>query len=120
MKKTYEVVYNACYGGFRLSERAVLMLISMFHEGAKKSYEDPFYKSEREKGRLVSYRIEDLDRHDKRLLEIVHNLKDAANGFGSDLQIEKLWSPVYRIEEHDGLEEVIQPPGGDHDWSIVE
>ena len=32
----YEVVYNACFGGFSLSEEAMLMLVELGVQGAQK------------------------------------------------------------------------------------
>ena len=85
-----KVVYNACYGGFGLSDKA------------------------KELGRKLSNNPEwgeweyDLPRHDPILVQVVEQLGQKANSRHADLQIREV-THKYRISQYDGSEEVIQP-----------
>ena len=83
-----KVVYNACYGGFGLSEKAKNLLNEL-------------------KGEEVCYY--DLPRHDKDLVAVVEELGSEANVDYSDLKIATIDSDRYRISEYDGLERVVTP-----------
>jgi hypothetical protein len=84
------VVYNACWGGFSLSD-AALALYARF----KGMYLDE----------VDGY---DLVRHDQKLVSVVLEMGADANGNSAELRIK--WIPrntFYRISEHDGMESVI-------------
>lgn len=84
-----KVVYNACYGGFGLSEAAKTMLEEI------KGTEIKGYK---------------LERHDTDLVHVVETLGDKANGGFAKLRIEEIPDGAdYEITENDGHESV-QPP----------
>ena len=83
-----KVVYNACYGGFGLSEKARKLLNEL-------------------KGEEVDYY--DLLRHDKDLVAVVEELGSEANGDHSDLKIATINSDRYRISEYDGWESIVTP-----------
>lgn len=83
-----KVVYNACYGGFNLSEKARKLLNEL-------------------KGEKVDYR--DLPRHDKDLVAVVEELGSEANGLCASLRIATINSDRYRISEYDGWESVVTP-----------
>ena len=83
-----KVVYNACYGGFGLSEKARKLLNEL-------------------KGEEVDYY--DLLRHDKDLVAVVEELGSEANGDYSDLKIATINSDRYRISEYDGWESIVTP-----------
>jgi len=90
MSKTYKVVYNNCYGGFGLSDKATAML----HElGALN--DDVAYWS--------------IERHNPHLVKVVEELGDLASDSFSNLKIDEITSPIYRIDEYDGAESVITP-----------
>ena len=92
---TTKVVYNACYGGFGLSDEAIARL------------------------KELGSTINDTDlpwefpRHDLLLVQVVEELGGKANARASKLRIAEVCGP-YRIEEYDGLEAVYEP--GDYDW----
>ena len=83
-----KVVYNACYGGFGLSEKARKLLKEL-------------------KGEEVDYY--DLPRHDKDLVAVVEELGYEANGLCASLRVATINSDRYRISEYDGWEQVITP-----------
>ena len=83
-----KVVYNACYGGFGLSEKAQKLLNEL-------------------KGEEVDYY--DLPRHDKDLVAVVEELGSEANSMFASLRIATINSDRYRISEYDGWEQVITP-----------
>ena len=92
---TTKVVYNACYGGFGLSDEAVVRL--------------------KELGSTINdrYLPWEFPRHDLLLVQVVEELGDKANTWASKLRIEEVCGP-YRIEEYDGLETVYEP--SDYAW----
>lgn len=83
-----KVVYNSCYGGFGLSEKAEKLLNEL-------------------KGEEVDYY--DLPRHDKDLVAVVEELGSEANGMFARIKIATINSDRYRISEYDGWEQVITP-----------
>ena len=92
-----KIVYNACFGGFGLSETA--------------------WERYRELGGQETSRY-DINRADPVLVQVVEELGDAANTRFSDLRITEL--PVgtkYRIDEYDGNESVCTID--DYEWSIA-
>ena len=97
-----KIVYNACYGGFGLSE------------AAKKRYRE--LKGIGKSADLYDF---DLERDDPILVQVVEELgSDAASGGFANLQIAEI--PVgerYRIDEYDGIESVMTVE--DYDWSIA-
>lgn len=90
MSKTYKVVYNGCYGGFSLSEKATAML---YEVGALNDEVD--YWS--------------IERHNPHLVKVVEELGDLASSSFSNLKIAEITSPIYKIDEYDGAESVITP-----------
>ena len=88
----YKVVYNACYGGFGLSEEAIQYL----------------------KDKHGLNPNEEFERHDKRLVDVVEALGDKANGFCAKLAIAEIESRMYRIDEYDGYESVEAPDS--YEW----
>ena len=90
MLKTYKVVYNNCYGGFGLSEKATAML---YEAGALNDKVD--YWS--------------IERHNPHLVKVVELLREKASTEFSNLKIAKITSPIYKIDEYDGSESVVTP-----------
>lgn len=90
-----KVVYNNCYGGFGLSKEATNWL--------KTNYPEIFNK--------------ELQRHDPRLVECVETLKEKASTKYSKLEIAEIDGRLYRIEDYDGKETIVEPD--DLDWIII-
>lgn len=119
-----KVVYNACYGGFSLSEAgmrryAELKGLTLFIE------QDPEFPSiqtywlvppeERTREGYDESTLSDRDfiRHDPLLVQVVEELGDAASGGFAELKI-AIVNGKYRIDEYDGLESVMTPD--DYEW----
>lgn len=88
-----KVVFNECFGGFGLSEKA--------HDLYKK-------KTGR---KLDEFTVK---RHDPALVEVVEELGDEANDRFSMLRIAEIKGDLYRIDEYDGYESVEEPE--DIEW----
>jgi hypothetical protein len=91
MSKEYKVVINASFGGFRLSDQALAMLVE------RKGFED--------NGFIHGW----LPRHDPDLVAVVEELGEAAGASRSKLVVETIISPLYEIREYDGSEDVYTP-----------
>lgn len=109
-----KVVYNACYGGFGLSNEAKDRMVELGYEMEVNPNYDPrpgveWYN------RTQKYKIydEDISRHNPILVQVVLELKDKANGDCANLAIKEVDGP-YRIDEYDGFESVETP--GSYDW----
>jgi hypothetical protein len=123
-----KVVYNACYGGFGLSDEAYILYaklkgIDIYPE--KGSYGCTHYYLQPVTGvALVDDRREELyydniERHDKVLVQVVEQLGDDASGRYAELKIaESGDSNMYRIDEYDGNESVLFNYTDDS-WVIV-
>jgi len=92
-----KIVVNRCYGGFSLSEEAVLLYAKK--KGVTLDPEDA--------GR-------GFDRDDPTLVEVVKELGDKASGRFAQLAIVAIPDDVvWEIEEYDGLERVAEKH---HTW----
>ena len=92
-----DILYNSCYGGWRISEKA----IKLYNTRMKESI--PGYKSIN----CDDNHNELLHRHDKVLIEIYHELGDEFNDKYSCsklMKIPKIYEKYYTITEYDGLE----------------
>lgn len=88
-----KIVYNACHGGFGLSKAAMARYAEI------KGLND----SEREA--LDDW---DIPRDDKALVQVVEEMREAANGYCASLEIAELTAGVlYQIDEYDGYETVM-------------
>lgn len=105
------VVINGCYGGFGLSQEALRLLRERGVEIEEEQEENKYYN----KGHLYDPR---LPRHDPRLIAVVEELGERADGEYAALYIETIPGNRYRIEEYDGSE-VIRCPEDD-DWVVIE
>ena len=98
-----KIVYNNCFGGFGLSEAAILRYAEITGR-----------KNTDAKG-IVDYAI---DRADPALVQVVEELGEAANGRSADLRIAELPAgTLYRIDEYDGFEDVMAQE--DYAWSVA-
>lgn len=104
-----KVVYNACYGGFSLSEEAANWLLE---HGSDKITKGDFST----RFNMFYYKGE---RHDKLLIECVETLgSKLASGYCANLQIAVINGNKYRIDEYDGNETVIE--SNEEDWITIE
>lgn len=97
-----KILYNSCYGGFRLSKPAIAM-----------------YKQKAGLDPEVSIYEWDLDRTDPFLIETVEELGlELSSGGCSHLAIAEVPSGVkYRIDEYDGYEAVMTID--DYEWKVA-
>ncbi len=103
-----KIVINKCYGGFGLSEEAVLLyskkkglnIIVQRNKGLKINH---YYLNEKKDGNYFSER--DIQRNDPTLIEVVEELGIKANGSCSELKIVEIPDDMkWEIEEYDGKE----------------
>ena len=124
-----KVVYNACYGGYSLSDEAMelygqLAGIKLF---PVKDRWGSFWFLEESNGRtadeMFKQGVKDFDnrhtieRHDPILIQVVETLGDKANGKCAKLRIAELSGRQYRVDEYDGYETVVEPDG--YDWKCI-
>ena len=106
-----KVVYNACYGGFGLSNKAMDRMVELGYEGLKLN---PEYASGKKSIFNHKYYGDyDIPRHDPILVQVVEELGDKASGDCANLQIDEVYGS-YHIDEYDGSERVMTAP--DYDW----
>lgn len=135
-----KVVYNACYGGFGLSEEAIqryweikgqqvwiekslwgstVWLVPLEERMEQKSTEEYASMSMEERTTYneaylaQSWYDRNVDRHDPALVQVVEELGDKASGEYARLRIAEVSGP-YRIDEYDGSESV--ETSGSYDW----
>lgn len=124
----YTVVYNACYGGFNLSLKAVNWLEQNAKDETLRKYikEHLSYIKQSNvailssKDGLICYAVSDYfrdKRHHKDLVAVVEALGNDADGDCSELCIAHISGNQYRIESYDGAEEVITPE--ELDWIFI-
>jgi len=115
-----KVVYNSCYGGFGISDEAVLWLEQNAREEIKEYLK--LKRAEAEKKThlwstieydmgysLVCYFHEDgIKHHDPDLVRCVEALGKKASGESADLKIYDLRGTIYRINVYDGLETIME------------
>jgi hypothetical protein len=132
MKK---IVINKCYGGFGLSEAAVLLYaeikgITLYVEG-KGSLRTYFLVPKEERVKelpkpWIENSLEDrcayneeytkqvfydcyIKRDDPVLIQVVEHLRDKANGYAAKLKIVEIPDDIeYTIEEYDGVEHIAE------------
>jgi hypothetical protein len=90
-----EVLYNECYGGWKLSDKIL------------KEYENRM-KEKNPEYVLIKHHIK---RHDHILVELYHEMTSefqgaSKNSYIKSDEIEKKYKDYYRIKEYDGLESV--------------
>ena len=98
-----EVVISTCYGGFGLSEKAILKMIEYGSDTAKTIYEKQkdFCKT------YESFGTDELCRWDPILVKVVKELGEDANGRSAKLEIETVYlENLVDIQDYDGKERI--------------
>lgn len=94
-EETVGVLYNACYGGFRLSSEAVRLINNRYSEIGKPHIKESSY----------------ITRTDPIIVDVYNQLgKDSFSGRNSVIEIEyikKKYIDFIKIDEYDGMESVI-------------
>lgn len=113
-----KIVYNACYGGFSLSDAAIEMYLNIKGLEYTKIEERWGSSTYNIKGAKNFYDRSDIDRADLVLVEVVEKLGEKANGSCAKLEIEELpKGTLYRITEYDGYESI--ETKDDLDWKVA-
>lgn len=125
----YSVVYNDCFGGFGLSDEAIIryhelkgvpihIVKTKFHSFF--FYEDPNGRrsiTQMQEDGVKKFHCWEIDRHDPILVQVVQELGEKANGDFANLTIHQISGNRYRIDDYDGQETVVEP--NDLDWIVV-
>jgi hypothetical protein len=129
-----KIIINRCYGGYGLSEKAVMMYaklkgLTLYTEvdGYFPNYYtipvDQYKKMEkavknrdyRELNKYSFYPPGDIDRSDPLLVQVVEELGKEANGNFAELKIIDIPDDLeYEIDEYDGIETIRE---GHRSWS---
>ena len=130
---SHKIVYNSCYGGYSLSDKAIDWLSEHGSERTKnfiaqkrieaKEIEDSTSASQERIYNVTKFYVMDavrsfLKRHDPDLVAVVEALGKEVNGTFSELDIEEIDEDKYFIEEYDGRETVVTPD--DICWEVIE
>ena len=128
----HKIVYNNCYGGYTLSDKAIDWLSEHGSESTKnfiahkrieaKEKED-FSSASQERVDNIKFYVMDavrsfLNRHDPDLSAVVEALGKEVNGTFSELAIMEIDEDKYFIDEYDGRESVVTP--ADLCWEVVD
>lgn len=129
----HKIVFNDCYGGYALSDKAIDWLSEHGSERtkqfiAKKRAEANDKIKEYDSRVQVTadsirkFYVMDavrnfLERHDPDLVAVVESLGKEASGTFSDLVIEEIDVEEYYIEEYDGKETIVTPE--DTCWTVI-
>lgn len=96
-----KIVYNACFGGFGLSKKAIDRYWQLKGEPMPEGWWD-----------------KNVGRADPVLVQVVEELGGEADGAFADLQIRELPAgALYRIDEYDGSEAVVVQD--EYEWSVA-
>lgn len=121
-----KIVYSACYGGYGLSEEAVIRyteLVGIKIYPEKERFYSMYYltpptgDAEMDDNR-DTFEVSAVERHDPFLVQVVEELGEKANSEFSKLTIYETDSRMYRIDEYDGYESVATSYADDN-WVIV-
>lgn len=120
-----KIVYNSCYGGFSLSNVAILRYaelkgITLYQriDDRFKSLGDHFASWYLDEAYTEHWSDRDINRTDPVLVKVVEELGSAANGRYAELCIADVPAGTrYRIDEYDGFEYVVTVE--DYEWSIA-
>ena len=121
-----KIVYNTCYGGYGLSEEAVIRYtelagIKIYPE--KESFYTMYYLTPPSGNKELddnrdTFEVSGIERHDHLLVQVVEELGEEANSRFSKLTIYETDSRMYRIDEYDGYE-TVKTGYSDDSWVIV-
>jgi len=132
MTEMVKIVYNACYGGFSLSDEAIKLYAELkgipmifvvdekftsFTHTYMMSEEDYDKASEEERSNFY-FSGRDIPRNDPHLAQVVEILGDRANGRCAELCITEFpKGTLYRIDDYDGCESV--ETRDTYDWYVA-
>lgn len=103
---TYKVAYNACFGGFSLSKKAVQRAKQLLGTNEKWGEVDDDYGF-----------VYGIERHDPLLIQVIEEMGEEASGSCAKVRIAEIETNTYRIDEYDGMESV--ETKDDIDWTVI-
>ena len=110
-----KVVYNDCFGGFSISKAAMEWLAENGREEIKAIAKNDLQEDPDDN--YGCYYCE-IQRHDPDLVRCVETIGHAASGRYANLKVKELKGNIYRIDEYDGTEDVIEPE--DEEYITIE
>ena len=128
----HKIVYNDCYGGYALSDKAIDWLSEHGSESTKNFIAQKRIEAKEKEGFspasqeiLVNTKFYVMDavrnfleRHDPDLVAVVEALGKEVNGTFSELAIAEIDEDKYFIDEYDGRETVVTP--ADLCWTVID
>lgn len=140
--KMTKIVYNACYGGFSLSDEAIMRYaeikgitlypsvskygLTVYYLCTPEEYDrieaeeraNPTAPGRYARSNAMYFSDRDIDRDDPVLAQVVEELGDRANGSHAELRIfEVSAGTLYRIDEYDGSESVMTQDT--YEWKVA-
>lgn len=121
-----KIVINRCYGGFGLSEKAVMRYaelagMTLYPEKTVFGYTQYYKVPKQEFDKIKSenpkaYKVHDslmffessIDRNDPLLVQVVEELGIEADGDCAELKVVEIPDIWWEIEEYDGMEKVVE------------
>jgi len=103
-----KVVINTCFGGFGLSEKAILRYAELAGITLSKNDSDEFYTSPDFNANSY-FSVYDIDRNSKELIQTVEELQQEANDRNSELKVIEIPDEIdWYINEYNGIEHVAE------------
>lgn len=113
-----KIVYNACYGGFSLSDEAIERYAELKGLNLVREKTEFGFSVWKDAVTGEYFNDRDIERDDLILVQVVEELGDDADGGCAKLVIEELAPGTqYRIDEYDGFESVCTRDS--YDWKTV-
>lgn len=116
-----KIVYNACYGGFSLSDEAILRyaeIVGIKLKAGKTRFGFTEYTYINDDGEEAYFYDRELSRKDPVLVQVVEELGEKASGPYANLVIEEIPAgTLFRITNYDGLESI--ETQSDIDWEVA-
>lgn len=111
-----KIVYNACYGGFSLSDQAIEMYLDL--KGIEYTKVKEAWGSNYRIAGDEYFHSRYIDRADPTLVHVVETLGEKANGKFAELRIEDIpKGTLYRIDEYDGYKSIETKE--DIEWKVA-
>ena len=136
-----KIVFNGCYGGFSISDEAMMRYAELkgitlytkqqygfthyylcppeeYDRISAENQTKPVSPGRFERSNSLYFSNRDFERDDPILVQVVEELGDKANGSCAELQITEVPAgTLYRIDEYDGFESV--ETKDTYDWKVA-
>ena len=111
-----KLVINCRFGGFGLSDAAIVRLIQLGSQYARMRTLEEVAEWP---GGGALYCEHDIPRHDKLLVQVVEELGDKASGNSAKLCVVEIDGNEYAVDEYDG-QETVDTPDCKREWIRIE